>query len=93
MHTQGVKDYKKNGLTRGTDFGNFLYFNRSKYSLWTSRACGIRRTLSECRKMSLLPSASRPVVQCPIGRSPEDKTEKDFMQSVLLLGSSMIWVK
>ena len=31
-------DYKKNGLTRGTEFGNFLYSSRSKYSLWTSRA-------------------------------------------------------
>ena len=32
VYALGVKDYKKNGLTRGPDFGNFLYFSRSKYS-------------------------------------------------------------
>ena len=38
IYTLGVKDYKKNDLTRGTESGNFLYSSQSKYSLWTSRA-------------------------------------------------------
>ena len=33
----GVKDYKKE-WSLGELKGNFLYFSRSKYSLWTSRA-------------------------------------------------------
>ena len=33
IYTPGSQvDYKKNGLTRGPEFGNFLYFSRSKYS-------------------------------------------------------------
>ena len=32
IYSLGVKDYNKNGLTRGPEFGNFLYFRQSKYS-------------------------------------------------------------
>ena len=35
-YTLGVKDYKKE-WSLGDLKGNFLYFSRSKYSLWTSR--------------------------------------------------------